>query len=43
MQIQVSTVQIGYNLNAFCVLRVPKNVFKHTIKAANLYERNICS
>ena len=30
-----STVQISYNLNAFCVLRVPKNAFKCTIKAAN--------
>ena len=39
----VATVQISYNLNALCILRVPKNAFKCTIKAANAYERNICS
>ena len=37
------TVQISYNLNAFCVLRVPKNAFKRTITAANAYECNSCS
>ena len=27
------TVQNGYNLNAFCVLRVPKNAFKRSVHA----------